>query len=178
MRTYFLKRRAGTVISVVLAAIVLTWAGRSAVAAEPQPETVRETHGDWTIRCSAARPGECYMVQLGYDAAGNPMAEFSLVRFGDGRQAAAGATVIVPLGTALPEGLALSIDGGEVRHYIFDVCTPAGCAANVALPEAQVAAFKRGARANIAFVPISSPDRTVSVSISLTGFTKAYEALR
>ncbi|NMM42888.1 invasion associated locus B family protein [Rhodospirillaceae bacterium KN72] len=178
MRLFLLKQRAGMVLSVVLTGIALTWVCNASVAAEPQPETVRETHGDWAIRCSAARPGDCYMVQLGYDAAGNPMAEFSLVRFGEGRQAAAGATIIVPLGTALPEGLALSVDGGEVRHYIFDVCTPAGCAANIALPDAQVAALKRGARANIAFVPIASPDRTVSVSISLSGFTKAYEALR
>ena len=178
MKMLSLKQWAGAAFPVVLAVTALVSTGQHAMAAEPQPETVRETHGDWQIRCSAARPGDCYMVQLGYDVAGNPMAEFSLVRFGDGRQAAAGATIIVPLGTALPEGLALSVDGGEVRHYIFDVCTPAGCAANVALPEAQVTALKRGARVTIAFVPISSPDKTVSVSVSLNGFTKAYEALR
>ncbi|MBO6836046.1 MAG: invasion associated locus B family protein [Alphaproteobacteria bacterium] len=140
-------------------------------------EVLRETHGDWDIRCNSARPDECYMVQTASNDQGRPMVEFSLIRLAPGGPAPAGATAVVPLGTALPEGLLFQIDGGEPLRFAYDFCAPAGCIANLALTAEQVAAMKRGAQALITIKAASRPEIPVPVRVSLRGFTAAYESL-
>lgn len=137
----------------------------------------KETIGAWEMRCIKFEDGSepCQMYQLMDDGQGAPVAEISLFRLPDGSKAVAGATVIVPLETALPPQLTVSIDGSKARRYPFAFCNPVGCYVRMGLTGEDVAAFKRGNEAVITIVPALAPDQKVELSLSLEGFTASYD---
>ena len=141
-----------------------------------QPYT-KEVIGAWEMRCirTEAEEDPCQMYQLMDDGQGAPVAEVSLFRLPAGGKAEAGATIVVPLETALPQQLTLSVDGGNARRYPYAFCNPVGCYARLGLTPDDVAAFKRGNEAVITIVPALAPDQKVELSLSLTGFTKSYD---
>ncbi|MDR9395015.1 invasion associated locus B family protein [Roseovarius sp. SYSU LYC5161] len=139
---------------------------------------IKETYDDWQLKCFRNQ-GEgddiCQMYQLLTEDSGNPVAEFSIFRLPEGGQAAAGGTIVVPLGTLLGEELTISVDGGAAKRYPYSFCTMTGCFARIGFTEADVTAFKRGASAMLRIVPAQAPDQVVEISASLDGFTAAYE---
>lgn len=136
-----------------------------------------EKLGDWELRCIRTEDGNdpCQMYQLLNDTAETPIAEFSLFRLPEGGRAEAGATVVVPLETALQQQLTISVDGGPARRYPYSYCTQLGCFARIGLTPDDVNVFKRGNAANLTIVPVLAPDQKVEVTLSLTGFTAAYD---
>jgi len=139
---------------------------------------IKETHGDWSLRCFPNEDGEdlCQLYQLLTEEEGNPVAEFSLYRLDGTGAIAAGATIAVPLGTLLTEELKLSVDDAKAKSYSFSYCTMGGCFARIGLTGADVEAMKRGATATIEIVPAQAPEQTVRIDASLTGFTAGYDA--
>jgi invasion protein IalB len=138
----------------------------------------RETIGAWEMNCIRVAEGEevpCQMYQLMNDDQGAPVAEVSLFRLPSGGKAVAGATIIVPLETAIPQQLTISIDGGKARRYPYAFCNPVGCYVRLGLTADDVAAFKRGNEAVIVIVPALAPDQKVELTLSLEGFTASYE---
>ncbi|WP_371060177.1 invasion associated locus B family protein [Rhodosalinus sp. 5P4] len=140
---------------------------------------VAATNDAWEVQCVRTEGQEdpCTMYQLLMDPNDNAVAEISLFRLPEGGRAVAGATVVVPLETLLTEQLRISVDAGEAKRYPFSVCTQVGCYARIGFTEADVAAFKRGAAATLSIVPFQAPDQTVSVEMSLSGFTASFDAL-
>lgn len=139
---------------------------------------IQETIGAFELRCLRTENPDndpCQMYQLVADDQGVPVAEFSLFRLPDGGQAEAGATVIVPLETALPEQLTLSIDSGPARRYPFQFCNSLGCYARIGLTTEEVTQFKRGNTASLIIVPALAPDQKVTLALSLSGFTATYD---
>ena len=136
----------------------------------------KEVIGAWEQRCVRTEAEDpCQMYQLMDDGEGVPVAEFSLFRLpGDGK-AKAGATVVVPLETALPNQLVINIDGGKAKRYPYAFCNQVGCYARIGLTDADVNAFKRGNLAVITIVPALAPDQEVKLNLSLEGFTASYE---
>ena len=141
---------------------------------------IKETFGDWSLRCFRMPEGQedaCQLYQLLREEAGNPIAEFSLFRIEEGGPAVAGASVIVPLVTLLPAELKIAIDGGTPKSYPYRVCTEVGCIAQLGLLDADVAAFKQGANATVTLVPAQAPDQQVNINVSLSGFTAGFDAV-
>ena len=140
---------------------------------------IDEKFGDWSMRCVKVEEGEdpCQMYQLLADAEGSPISEFTLFRLPGEGQARAGATVIVPLETSLSAQLTMKIDDNAARRYPFAFCNNVGCYARIGLTEEDVNAFKRGKAATLTIVPILAPDQRVDISLSLTGFTAAYDSV-
>ena len=139
---------------------------------------VREEIGAFEMRCLRTEKPEddpCQMYQLMDDGEGVPVAEFSLFRLPGSGQAKAGATVIVPLETALQNQLTVTIDGGRAKRYPFQFCNSLGCYARIGLTEEDVNAFKRGNEAALTIVPALAPDQKVSLSLSLEGFTASFD---
>ncbi|KIN72486.1 invasion associated locus B family protein [Sulfitobacter guttiformis] len=153
----------------------------AAPAANPEPVVgqpyTREVIGSWEMRCLKAEEGEepCQMYQLMNDGENVPVAEVSLFRLPDGGKAVAGATIIVPLETALTQQLTLSIDGGKARRYPYAFCNPVGCYVRLGLTAEDIAAFKRGKQATMTIVPALAPDQKVALTLSLAGFTASYD---
>lgn len=140
-----------------------------------QPYT-QEIIGAWEMRCirTEAEEDPCQMYQLLDDGQGAPVAEVSLFRLPEGGKAEAGATVVVPLETSLPQQLTIAVDGGKARRYPYAFCNPVGCYARLGLTPADITAFKRGNEAVITIVPALAPDQEVKLTLSLTGFTASY----
>ena len=140
----------------------------------------REVIGSWEMRCIKGEEGSteeepCQIYQLMNDGQGVPVAEISLFRLPSGGKAIAGATIIVPLETALQNQINLSIDGGKARRYPYAFCNPIGCYVRLGLTADDVAAFKRGNEAVMTIVPALAPDQKVELKLSLTGFTASYD---
>lgn len=141
---------------------------------------VKEVSGDWELRCVRTETPEndpCQLYQLLTDEAGNAVSEVTVFRLPDGGEMVAGATIIVPLETLLTAQLTLAVDGANARRYPFSFCNPAGCYARLGLTQADVDAFKRGAVAQVQVRPFAAPDQTVTVEMSLTGFTAGFDGV-
>ncbi len=137
----------------------------------------KERNGAWELRCIRVEEGEepCQAYQLISDTEGVPVAEFSMFKLKDGGRAEAGATVVVPLETALQQQLTITVDGGAARRYPFAFCNQIGCYSRIGLTAEDIAGFKRGATARISIVPALAPDQKVELDMSLSGFTKTYD---
>jgi invasion protein IalB len=146
----------------------------------PGSTYVAATFDAWEQRCVRAPEGQtdpCQLYQLLRDAEGTAVAEFSMFNLPAGGQAAAGATVIVPLETLLTENLQLAVDGGKTKVYPFTFCTSVGCIARVGFTAEEVDQFRKGAKAVLTIVPVVAPEQKVSVELSLKGFTAGFEAV-
>lgn len=140
-------------------------------------DVVYEVHGDWQVRCAADDPKNCFLYQLGRDENNNPIAEFNLVQLRNEGKAVAGITIVTPLGTNLGAGLQWRIDSSQSRRYPYSWCAQVGCFARFGMTNEQISAMKRGAVGNLALAAIQNPDKEVKLTISLTGFTAAYDTL-
>lgn len=151
--------------------------GEPAATNGPEPY-VKEVFTDWELRCLKVSEEReiCQMYQLLQDDSGANVAEVNLFRLSGGGQAVAGGTFTVPLETLLTQKLTVSVDGGEGKRYDFSFCTQQGCLARVGFTADDVARFKAGSEAVISIVPVVAPDQRVTVSMSLDGFTAAYDA--
>ena len=141
------------------------------------PSYIRDTYDAWQLQCFRTDTGEdpCQMRQLLHEEGGNPVAEFSLFKLPEDSPAVAGATVVVPLGTLLPQGLRISVDDGVAKAYSFSFCSMVGCFARIGFTQEDIDAFKKGTEATLAIVPAQAPDQRVLIKASLKGFTKAFE---
>lgn len=136
----------------------------------------KEVIGSWEMRCikTEQEVDPCQMYQLMDDGQGNPVAEVSLFRLPGSGRAVAGATIVVPLETALPSQLTLSVDGGKARRYPYAFCNPVGCYVRLGLTNEDIATFKRGNEGVFTIVPALAPDQKVELKLSLDGFTASY----
>ncbi len=147
-----------------------------ASTAEQPKEIIRETHGDWEIRCTTAN-NTCFLYQLMMNDEGAPVAEFSIVKLPLGSEAVAGATIVAPLGTLLTRGVIFAVDDAEVVQYPFSWCTRPGCFSRFGLTDLLVADMKSGSNVNITLYSIGNAQNAIPISASLNGFTAAFDAL-
>ncbi|MFB2532458.1 invasion associated locus B family protein [Paracoccus sp. p3-h83] len=141
---------------------------------------VKETHGDWTLRCMKTADGKdpCELYQLLKDKDGNSVAEISVLALPKGGQAVAGATVVTPLETSLLEQIAIKVDSNQQRLYPFAFCTVTGCVSRIGFTDAELNQLKRGNAATVAVAPIGAPNgEKVELKMSLAGFTAGYDAV-
>ncbi|MEO1315415.1 MAG: invasion associated locus B family protein [Pseudomonadota bacterium] len=145
-------------------------------AAQQQAEEVRDRHGDWTVRCATANE-TCVMQQVGQGADGNDVLEVRIRKLDglttdDGEQVPAAIQILAPLGVFLPAGVRVQVDGNEVRSAPFEQCQQGGCVVRQPMSQAFLDEMRAGSMAKVTLVAV--PRQEVTVSISLTGFTRAY----
>ena len=151
---------------------------------EGQPQVgevyTRDAFTDWELRCERAEEGEdpCQLYQLLQDQNDNSVAEISVFALPEGSDAAAGATIVTPLETLLTEQIVMSVDGGPAKRYPFSFCTGIGCIARVGFTGAEVQSFRGGNTATLTITPAAAPDQEVTLTVSLSGFTAGFDAVR
>ncbi|MEN9062894.1 MULTISPECIES: invasion associated locus B family protein [Ponticoccus] len=153
--------------------------GAEAPAGQQGPRTyIKETFNDWSLQCIEVPEGDdvCQMYQLLKDANGASVAEASIFKLSNGGRAVAGGTFVVPLETLLTQKLTVQVDNGAERRFDFSFCAQVGCYARVGFTAEDIQRFKAGAKAVVTIVPALAPDQKVSVEMSLSGFTAAYDA--
>ncbi len=141
---------------------------------------MREEHGDWEVRCLEAPEGQtdpCQLYQRLSDQQGNPTADVNFFDLPDGGEIVAGATVLTPLQSLLTAQVTMTIDGGEPRRYPYSFCDASGCYSRMGFSAEDVAAFKRGATAELIVVPALAPDQRAELTMSLSGFTAGLAAV-
>lgn len=145
----------------------------------PGSTYVKEAFNDWELRCVRVESGAepCQLYQLLKDAQGTSVAEIGMFSLPEGGEAAAGATIIVPLETLLTAGMRLGVDESQPKIYPFTFCSQVGCVARVGFTSEEVDAFRKGGKAVLTIVPAVAPDQTVVLDISLAGFTAGFEAV-
>ena len=140
----------------------------------------RSTVGAWDVACSP-QGGNCAMAQIGNDSTGTPVLEMVVRKLEEPlevgeRTAIAVLDVITPLGVVLTEGLSVVIDGGRQESAPFQICTEQGCLVREPIDNDLIARFKRGNNAEISVVAANQGE--VKATLSLSGFTKAFDGLK
>ena len=140
---------------------------------------VDATFVDWERICMRNPEGEdpCQMYQLLSDQTDNSVAEITIFPLPEGQEAAAGATFLAPLETLLPAQLTMRIDGGDAKRYPFTFCSANGCIARVGFTADEIQQFRAGSEATWTLVPAAAPDQEVVATMSLMGFTAAFDSL-
>ena len=147
--------------------------------ASPEENIKREKVGAWDVACPPDGQN-CAMAQIGNDDSGTPVLEMVVrkleepLEVGD-RTAIAVLDVITPLGVVLTEGLSVIIDGGQKESAPFQICTEQGCLVREPVDNDLIARFKRGNSAVISVIAANQGE--VKATLSLSGFTKAYDGL-
>lgn len=153
--------------------------GETEAPAQPQAY-VKETFKDWRVVCVKAGNGQesCNMQQLLRDGNDNPVSQVSIAPLPPAAAPRAAAIEIAtPLETLLSEDLRLGVDTAAPKRYRFTFCTPQACYARFALTAEDVSAFKAGKSAKVTIVPLLAPDQTVDITMSLAGFTAAFDSV-
>lgn len=141
----------------------------------------KEAVGEWGVRCVRAPIGQsdpCQIYQILRDAEGNQVVELSVTRLAQPNgDAVAKMDIFMPLETFLPPGIRVAIDSNDIGRVPILFCNRARCVSEVPLKAVEVDAFKRGGAATFTISPAAAPDQPISLSASLTGFTKGYDSL-
>jgi invasion protein IalB len=177
---------AATVVALQVVGATTSAAQTNAPAAgqaQQQPQTTRKEVGDWTVICDVSgKP--CVMEQVGKTAQGETALSVQIAKLPqpqsvEGKRVEAVGTFLVPLGVLLQQGLRLRIDSGQTAASPFFLCQPNGCIVRAPMEGGLLEQFRRGSRATLTFALIgqNGQAREVSASISLSGFTRAYNAL-
>ena len=141
---------------------------------------VRSQEGDWQTQCvrqeeEADEP--CQLYQLLRGAEDNPVAEFIIEKLPEGGQVSAGATILVPHGTALSKDMRIAVDGGKAKVYRYAFCDSNACYARIGLLPEDIASFKKGSNATVTLFPFERQDQAVNLTLSLAGFTASFDNL-
>lgn len=135
---------------------------------------------DWTVECERL-PGmdreRCFIYQTVVNQDNDePVLQIAVgyLPMEDGREQPA-ALLTVPLGVALPPGIGLRIDQGEMIRLQYERCVPIGCIAGFPLEDDLLGQFRRGVTAEIR---VHDGVQGVSLPVSLMGFTAGFNALR
>ena len=166
-------RRIFSTFLLVLAGSLLAVQGAMAEEARP------ETFGDWGYKCEPAPDGNgefCYVFQNVTKKDGGQLVLGARIAFRP-EQTDPLLVVTVPLGTLLPPGAALVMDGAEPVKLPFFLCAAEGCTSVATpVPPAMVDAMKKG---ESAVVRVAAPNKqVVGLPLSLKGFTKAIGKLQ
>ena len=152
-------------------------------------ETIREpgeiylagNKGDWNVRCITGNPGEidrCEIQQLIFLNENTPVADISIFKLPDGERAIAAANVMVPLETLLTKKFRFAFSEDSVKEFPYSFCNQNGCLVRMGLLKEDIEAMKKGSSSELSITHISSPEGSVNLSLSLNGFTAAFDVIR
>lgn len=149
-------------------------------AAPAQPEVyAKATYDDWTLQCAKSPDGKdpCQMYQVLKDDKGGSVADITVIDLPEGNPAAAGVTIMVPIQTLLSANLVMQIDNNKPLVYAYSFCDARmmGCFARFGVSPAELDMLKKGNKATISITPLAAPNQKVQASLSLKGFTKAFD---
>lgn len=141
-------------------------------------EFTTSAHGDWVLRCpkdkKAGVENPCTLIQqILPEESKSPIVTILFVRAGN--PPGLHAILRLPLGVALPTGVGIQIDKGEVSKWRFNHCEPGGCIAPSKVSAELRKKLQAGNKANISFHAISG--KKVTVPASLRGITAGFKAL-
>lgn len=159
--------------SPIFGAALLLNCGAAAQGLPGGATSLNETHGDWTVTCTT--PGgaaRCAVSQTQVNEENRQRVLAMELTANEGGKAASG-TLVLPFGLKLDQGVAFSIDEGELPPPLrFSTCLPVGCLVPLTFSQDAVAAMQAGTTLKVKAVAQDN-GREINFSISLSGFAAA-----
>jgi invasion protein IalB len=141
------------------------------------PTSLSETYDAWTVQCANQQQGDttqrvCQMLQeLLQQETRQRVLTFAIGKTDAGSKA----TLILPFGLLLSEGIRVQIAEEEILRGAFQTCLPAGCLVEVDLPDETIQKLEAAPTATVLMTANSGQE--VKTDISLKGFKSAYQRL-
>lgn len=141
------------------------------------PTTLSETYDAWTVQCVNSGEGDqkrrsCQMSQeLHQQGSRQRVLLFAITK----AEGSAIATLVLPFGLLLSEGVRIEAAETEVVRGGFRTCLPAGCVAEIDLSEEAIGQLQSGDTVSVSMTANSG--QVVTTEVSLKGFTAAYQRL-
>ena len=152
-------------------------AGLAAASSASAQGVVKNTFGDWQLRCetpAGAKSEQCALVQnVAAEDRPNVTLLVIMLKTADGKSRLL--RVVAPLGVLLPAGLGLKIDQTDVGRACFVRCLTTGCVAEVVMEDNLLNQLKTGKTAT--FIVFQTPEEGVGIPVSLEGFAPGYDSL-
>ena len=164
-----------------MSALVLSFAA-GASAQERQPVTeLKATHGSWEVHCAKEKPDACYMGQIGNGGNGQPLVSVRIQKTPnltgpEGQPIEAVIQIQAPLGVLLTAGVSMQIDAAKPGLAPYKFCTPQNCVVEEPVSAELIGRMKKGASAKMSVISALNGEKG-EATISLSGFTKAYNSL-
>ena len=158
---------------------VAVLAAALALAAAPglAQGVIKNTFGDWQLRCetpAGAKNEQCALVQnVAAEDRPNLTLLVIVLKTADGKSRLL--RVAAPLGVLLPAGLGLKIDDADVGRAGFVRCLTTGCIAEVVMEDKLVEQLKTGKTAT--FIIFQTPEEGIGIPVSLSGFAQGFDSL-
>ena len=167
---WWIRQRAAATLAVAAAGVGL--AGGAAAQG-----LVKNTFGDWQLRCetpAGAKAEQCALVQtVAAEDRPNMTLLIIVLQPADGKSRLL--RVVTPLGVLLPAGLGLKIDQADIGRAGFVRCLATGCFAEVVLEDNLIGQLKKGQTAT--FIVFQTPEEGVGIPVSLNGFGPGFDSL-
>lgn len=153
----------------------------TAPAHAQEPSSLTETYGAWKVQCGQTEATDtapavktCQMVQELVQQ--QSLKRIYLMAIRTTAEGSSQITLVAPFGLLLSEGVSLNIDDKLIAKAPFRTCWPAGCVARQDLTEVVTAALQANLALNL--VATTEVGQTLTVEMSLDGFTNAYARLK
>ena len=166
------RRRAGWLLALSCAAGLAAAPGAALAQG-----VVRNTFGDWQLRCetpAGAATEQCALVQ-NVAAEDRPNITLLVIVLKTADNKSRLLRVVAPLGVLLPAGLGLKIDDTDVGRAGFVRCLTTGCVAEVVMEDNLLNQLKGGKQAT--FIVFQTPEEGVGIPVSLESFGQGFDAL-
>lgn len=141
------------------------------------PTTLSETYDAWTVQCVNKVDGEntqrtCQMSQeLMQQNTRQRVLTFAIGKSDQSSKA----TLVLPFGLLLSEGVRIQIAEEEILRGTFRTCLPAGCVVELDLPDEAIQKLQGAPTASVLMTANSG--QPVKTDISLKGFSSAFQRL-
>ena len=134
-----------------------------------------DKYGDWVRMCETIKESEtivCGLVQnVLLKESGQSVLKIII------RNDLSGSTILLslPLGFAIPPGVAVNVDKSETIQKQVQTCTQSGCLAGWQLDEEFINIMKRGVKMYVTIMDLQG--KPFQIPVSLSGFTKGFDSL-
>lgn len=175
LRSLRISERHAILIVLWLAVAGLLSMAPGSASAAPQNGQVFK---DWVVKCEGGegQSERCYIVQnIVITQTGQRLLTFTAGYIG--ADSGPVAHLLLPLGMYLPAGVALKVDSGEQFKAPVIICSANGCEASLSLDDDLLPQLKNGLVAQVAFLD-GTARRQITISVSLKGFTAAFNSLK
>jgi invasion protein IalB len=140
---------------------------------------VKNTFGDWQMRCETppgAQAEQCAIVQ-NVAAEDRPNVSLVIIVLRTADRKSHLLRVIAPLeaGVLLPAGLGLKVDETDIGRAGFVRCLASGCVAEVVMEENLINQLKGGQTAT--FYIFQTQEQGIGIPVSLNGFGTGFDSL-
>lgn len=167
-------------LSVVLLSGMLTGlAAAQETTTDTGPSTLSETYESWTVHCAKTNTGaqttrNCRMSQelLQPESRQRMLLLAIAPKQGEGPTKA---TLVMPFGLLLSEGLRIEAADKELVRGTFRTCLPGGCISEIDLSDELIAQLQSNEKLTV--VMTANDGQVVRTDVSLKGFGAAYTRL-